>query len=290
MTDTRDPIVEALEKLEASGLQFRYDMRNQFIKDIKRELQQVNGSYRNSSGIKVDLESYMMARLESSVYLRSKPSVKAYVSTFKRRTDGIRTEHKKFSETFLRKALQLEGYVFIPGVEEKAIEILSKNFLPEDDQDKGLTFRMISDTIIGALPSNEKFTLSELLNQTGLTKYLDDPATKIARLQHKAALRQTAAGMVAAGAKPSEVEKLVTELEAFEKRSLQTNKTVPYLSMAHITDEFTKRYSLDDSDRTMVANKTRTSIKALDDLSPIRSDVNKITVNNGPTQYTELNS
>lgn len=291
MTETVDPIVEALEKLEASGIQFRVDMRNQFVRDIKRELQHVNGSYRNSSGIKVDLESYMTARLESGVYLRSKPSVKAtYVSIYKSRTDESRSAHKKFTEQYLRKALALEGVVFVPGVEEKAIEILSKNFLPEDDQDKGLMFRMISETPIGSLPSAEKYTLSELLTQTGLSKHVDDQATKIARLQHRASLRQTAASMVPAGARSGEIEKLVIELESFEKRSLQTKKTLPYLSQAHIADEFQKRFSLDDSDRTMVTNKTRASVKALDDLTPIRSEVGKLQVNNEPTIYNEFKS
>src|SRR5690606_5980343 len=175
-TMTNDVFTEALKQYEEAnpGLNWRAGMREQFVRDMKSELQFTNNGFRTVRGSKINVADYITLSLEHGKYLTIKPSTRSeYHPAFPVRSDGTRSAHKRMTETTFRKWCQLEGIVFMPGMESKIAAIIAENFLPVDTPD-GPRFHLISDTPIGSLWSKQGFTLEELLNVTGSERFKDN--------------------------------------------------------------------------------------------------------------------
>lgn len=257
-------------------IKFRSGKREAFINDLKRSVQPTRDGFRSSTGQKIDLQSYMSAMMETSLY-GAKPSAKeTYSPGFPVRNDATKNAHRKLSETAIRKSLSHFNMVLDPSVSERVIQTLSENFIAVDDSEKVIAFTKITDSEIGSIPGKEKFSIEELLNVTASAKFIDSEATKISRLQHRAALRQLASGMAETGSKPAAIEKLVDELFLFESRALKTGMTLPYIDRSLVEKEFTKLAELEGLDRMAAMVRVRSGVSHIEDLTPIKTAISKI--------------
>jgi hypothetical protein len=286
--DTADRLTDAVEKFQKeNALDFLPGRKQIFINDLKRSIQVVgSGQFRNSKGARIDLDTYLDALVESGNYTRTKPSTKLrYQPVFAVRTDGAKTAHRKHTESYLRKALQLAGYVFNDGATEPIIDQIAKSFIVSDDPEKGLTFSVIADTAVGSLPGMDRFSLDEVLNATGASRFVDSQATNISRLQHRATLRATAVAMAETGANSKTIERLVDSLAAYEKRALKTGKVIPPIDRARVQDEFFKYAEINGQDRSSAVSTARLAVQNIDDLTDIQGEVRKIVVAKEVTEY-----
>lgn len=278
----KEQLEVALKAFETENATVFYPgLREKFLMELGRTgIDFANGTWRNKNGVRVDINNLIAARLEAGKFVRSKPSAKDYVSPFARRSDAAKANHKRATEAVLKTLFKKLEYHFLPGMEKKALEILSEHFLAFDAHE-GITFSKINDSEIGTLAGTRDLHLDDLLNETGIQSWIDQDKTEIARLQHTAALRQTAVGMVKAGSPAKEIEKLTERLAEFEKRSLKAGYTKPKISVSDIKDEFYKKAMLDVGDpaaRHIGHRAQDNGLEQLDDLRHIQMSVTQVEV------------
>lgn len=278
-------LIETAEKfITDNAIVFKAGKREVFLNDLKRSIQPTRDGFRSTTGQKIDLESYMNAMLETALY-GSRPSAKNYVPVFPIRSNDTKNTHRKLSETMIRKALAQENIILEPSVSEKVIETLAANFIPADD-DSGLVFSRITDLSVGSVTSKDQYTLEQLLNATGASRFVDAQATKISKLAHRAALREKATGMFEHGTKPAAIEKLTDELLQFEARSLRSGmKIPPQIDRGRILDEFQKRAELEGLDRSSAQAVARNGVNSIEDLTQIKFAMQKIEVPSNISEY-----
>lgn len=274
-TDIFDETLLEFEKTNPST-KWKTGARQKFLSDLQRDLQFVNGQWRTRRGSKIgNIQEWIAWTLErdpkyQEAFTVSPFSRQKYQPVFPVRDDVAKKRHRTISETFFRKCCAVENYIFQPGMEGKVSEVIAENFLPSDGPE-GTRWHLVSDTEIGTLWSKKSWTLDEVLNISGAARFIDDAATKISRLAHRAQLVQQAKTLAEAGTNPADkdVKKLTAELEAFERRNLKVGRTLPPLNRAMANDEFVKFGELNGGTRSEALAQARQGMEALDNALPV---------------------
>lgn len=287
MTVTQvDPFEKALEQLETKfNLEWTFkEKRSEFLNDTKKIIENINGRFRyrvNGSSIP-NIEETMTQALQNQgtkIYVKIRPGIKEkYSPVFPSRDQGTKRAHENFTRSFVEKALLHNGIVFTKGFKEMAVDLISKNFLASDDEEKGLVFQRIQDTEIGSIASSQKFDINSLINNLNIAGWVDDLATRISKAQHRGELRKIAASMVAVGSKPDQVEKQIDELISFESRSLTTGKKIPHFGKDQLESELMKFHSLNTDDKAQATVRARQSLAKIDDLMDLKLEARKVVV------------
>lgn len=288
MTGTKvDAFEEAIQRAETTHkLQWNFSGRDSLLKDLRRDLESVNGKFRyRANGVAVDIDDIITRRLQKGIYVKVRPGVKeVYQSPFKSRDEQTKKAHQELSKTYVLKALQHEGIVFRNSkYQEKALEVIAKHFLPEDHED-GVAFRRINDSEIGALPALESHNINALLNHLSMNLWIDDQATKISKLQHRAVLRKTAASMLPIDAKSKDIESQTDELYSFESRELRPGRKIPAFNEKQIEEEFKKFRELNGAQRSGPSTSVQ-KMQFLNDLSDVKTETRDFQIDNPPNQY-----
>lgn len=284
MTVTTDAFTEQVEKVESQfNLQWNFGMKQTFITDVKRELESVNGKFRiRGRGVAIDIQDYLTEKLKRGFYTKLKPGVKEkYAGPFKYRDEATKKQHSEFTKSFLLKALKHQGIIFNEGYEAKAVEIISQNFLPVDDEKKGFSFAKITDSDIGSLPGYERYNVEDLLNHLHMAGWVDDQASRISKAQHKAELRKLAISMLPTDSKSKEIERQVDELYAFEARSLRTGRNLPSYSKDLVDSEFRKFRELNGGPKSGPHTSVNKA-NSVDDVSELQASARNFKVDSSP--------
>lgn len=268
-------IEEQIAQVEkANGISFF--KRNEFVSLMNREAQ-LSGdgkTWRTSTGRTIsDIGEYILSRAEAGKYLSVKPSVKnQYAPKYKLRSEAVKAKHQSLVAGHVQKLIQHHRLIFKPGAEQKAIELISRNFLISDGPD-GPLFQRVSDTNIGTLPGKGLFDFDVLLGNLGINLWFDTDATDIAQRQYKASLRQKATELSEGGSK-SEINRISEQLAAFDRRNIRTGLKPLAFTEQSFEEEFRNFHSL--SDPSMAVSRSRADLSALSSITDVQFAARKI--------------
>jgi hypothetical protein len=280
-----DLFEKAIEQVERQhNLQWNSGMKEQFVKDLKREIENVNGRFRyRGNGAQINMEEVVTQRLQKGVYVRTRPGVKEkYVGPWKSRDEDTKKQHSNFTKTYLKKLLDHEQIKFLPGYEEKALEIIADNFLVGDDEEKGIVFQRVIDSEVGAIVGGPKFDIDGLLNNLSLTAWVDGTLTEVLKAEKVAKQKQMAASFAQSGSK-SAIEDMARKIDSVERRNLKTGKNLPQFGKDQLESEFKKYHELNSDDPGQANIKTRISLGRVDDLMDIKMEARNFKVDETPT-------
>jgi hypothetical protein len=273
--------------------------RERLIQNLEKKYESIAGNFRDpKTGARIDLQQKIMAEVlakQKDRFGQDRPLIKnanlfsEYVSPFKPRSESVLSSHSKEMSRIIKKEIEAERLEFVDeAIKSKLIDTFSKNFIATDSESGPVYHKVTEDGII----SPRSWTLTELIQQFGVGKFIDSPKSSLSKELYEGELRQQAGKMLGIEVNQANADKLnkkVQELIKFDV--VRVGKSLK-IDSEYLKNEFEKEIritgnineatsTLQDLNRMKAVLNNK--LAAIDSLEPIKAELSQISTPQPPS-------